>query len=309
LYEQITANKWKSVLMMAFFFAFVVAIGYIIGLAWGGSSHPEYAFIGLGIAFTIAMVMNFISYYRSDTVALSIAGAKPVDEYMNDPNWRPIAMRFDNAVEGLAIAAGLPKPKPYIIYDEAPNAFATGRNPSHAAVAVTEGIMGLLSRDELEGVIAHELAHVQHRDILLGSIVATLAGAITMLARMLSFGAMFGGYGGSRDREGGGGLGLLVMAILAPIAAMLVQMWISRTREYGADAGGAGIAGTPQGLANALEKLESGTRQAPMNANPTSAHMFIVNPLSGRSLMSLFSTHPPIADRVARLRGMANAPK
>jgi heat shock protein HtpX len=172
-------------------------------------------------------------------------------------------------------------------------------------VAVTQGIMQILNRQELEGVIAHELAHIQHRDILIASIVATVAGAITMLARMAGYAAMFGGYGGDRDRDrGGGGLGMLLMMILAPIAALLIKLWISRTREYAADAGGAQIAGNPQGLANALEKLQAGAQIMPLNGNPASSHLFIVNPLSGKSLMSLFSTHPPIEERVARLRGM-----
>jgi heat shock protein HtpX len=252
---------------------------------------------GMIWALVMAGGMNLFAYFFSDKIALASYGAKQVTEAE--------APELHAMVRGLATRSGVPMPKVYLVPSASPNAFATGRNPSHAAVAVTEGIMGLLSRDELEGVIAHELAHVQHRDILLGSIVATLAGAITVLARMASWGAMFGGYGGDRDRNGGGNaIGFLAMAILAPIAALLVQMWISRTREYGADAGGARIAGSPQGLANALEKLEYGAQRAPMNANPASAHMFIVNPLSGKSLMSLFSTHPPIADRVAKLRAI-----
>lgn len=252
---------------------------------------------GMVMALVIAAVMNLGAYWFSDKIALMSYRAQQVSEAE--------APELHAMVRNLATRAGLPMPKVYIIPSASPNAFATGRNPSHAAVAVTQGIMQLLSRQELEGVIAHELGHVRNRDILIGSIVATLAGAITMLARMASFGAMFGGYG-NRDREGGGNpIGLLAMAILAPIAALLVQMWISRTREYQADASGAAIAGTPLGLAGALEKLEMGTQRVPIpNANPSSAHMFIVNPLSGKSLMSLFSTHPPIEERVQRLRAM-----
>jgi len=248
------------------------------------------------MALVLAAVMNFIAYWFSDKIALLSYGAQPVSEAE--------APELYSLVRNLATRAGIPMPKIYIIPSASPNAFATGRNPQHAAVAVTQGILQLLNRQEMEGVIAHELGHVKNRDILIGSIVATMAGAITMLARMASWGAMFGGYG-DRDRDRGGGLGLLIMAILAHIAALLVQMWISRTREYQADASGAAIAGTPHGLANALEKLERGAQMIPIsNANPSSAHMFIVNPLSGKSLMALFSTHPPIAERVARLRAM-----
>jgi len=277
-------NYFKTIALMAGLTVLFVFLGSYLG----GQR-------GMIWALVMAGGMNLFAYFFSDKIALMSYRARQVSEAE--------APELHAMVRGLATRSGIPMPKVYLVPSASPNAFATGRNPSHAAVAVTEGIMGLLSRDELEGVIAHELAHVQHRDILLGSIVATLAGAITVLARMASWGAMFGGYGGDRDREGGG-IGLLVMAILAPIAALLVQMWISRTREYGADAGGARIAGSPQGLANALEKLEYGAQRAPMNANPASAHMFIVNPLSGKSLMSLFSTHPPIADRVAKLRAI-----
>jgi heat shock protein HtpX len=312
LYEQITANKWKSVLMMVFFFAFVVAIGYIIGLAWGGSSHPEYAFIGLGIAFTIAMVMNFISYYRSDTVALSISGAKPVDEYMNDPNWRPIAMRFDNAVEGLAIAAGLPKPKPYIIYDEAPNAFATGRNPKHAAIAATTGLLNTMSDQELQGVIGHEMSHVKNYDILLQTMTIVLVGTVILLSDIFLRTFWFGGD----DSGDSGDFGLIMMviaivvAILAPIIAMLIQLAISRKREYLADANGALLTRYPPGLAGALRKI-SGDNHQLRRANKATAHMYIAQPLNkekgarGGRMNSLFDTHPPIEDRIARLEKMA----
>jgi heat shock protein HtpX len=205
-------------------------------------------------------------------------------------------------VERLAQKAGIPTPKVFVIPSESPNAFATGRNPEHAVVAVTQGILQLMNDQELEGVLAHELGHVKNRDILISSIAATLAGAIMMLASMARWAAIFGGF--SRDDDDGGGVfGLLFMAILAPIAAMMIQMAISRTREYKADATAAEVTGTPYGLASALEKLGKATQRIPMEANPSTAHMFIVNPLSGRALMHLFSTHPPLEDRISRLLG------
>jgi heat shock protein HtpX len=207
-------------------------------------------------------------------------------------------------VQELTQKAGLPMPKLYMIRGEQPNAFATGRNPEHAAVAVTEGITRLLSRDELRGVLSHELTHVKHRDILVGTVAATMAGAISMIAQMGQMAAMFGGGRSSNDREGSG-LGGLLMVLVAPIAAMLIQMAISRSREYMADEGGAEISGSPMSLANALRKLQTGARQIPMNASPSTAHMFIVNPLSAGGLRSLFSTHPPMEERIARLEAMA----
>lgn len=278
-------NEVKTIALMT-----LMTVGFVLlGQYLGGQQ-------GMVMALVLAAVLNLGAYWFSDKIALLSYRAQQVSEAE--------APELHAMVRGLATRAGLPMPRVYVIPSASPNAFATGRNPSHAAVAVTQGIMQLLTRQELEGVIAHELGHVRNRDILIGSIVATLAGAITMLARMASFGAMFGGYGNDRDR-GGNAIGLLAMAILAPIAALLVQMWISRTREHQADASGAQIAGNPLGLAGALEKLETASQRVPIpNANPSSAHMFIVNPLSGKSLMSLFSTHPPIAERVQRLRAM-----
>lgn len=252
---------------------------------------------GVVIAFIFAMVMNFGSYWFSDKIVLRMYNAQAVSE--NE------APELYATVKNLALKASMPMPRVYIIPGDTPNAFATGRNEQHAVIAVTEGILRILGRDELEGVIAHELTHIRNRDILIGSIAATLAGAIVMLAHMAQWAAMFGGA--SRDDDEGGGsniVGLILMAVLAPIAASLIQMAISRSREYLADAGGAKISGKPYGLAGALEKLSRASQTIPMEANPSTAHMFIVNPLTGRSLMNLFSTHPPIEERIARLRSM-----
>ena len=251
---------------------------------------------GMGIALVMAAGMNFFAYWFSDKMVLSMYGAQEISE-ADDP-------RFYGIVRRLALRAGLPMPKVYLIDTDTPNAFATGRNPQHAAVAATAGILRILSEDELAGVMAHELAHVKNRDILIQTIAATFAGAITYLAHMAQFAAIFGGRS-SDDDEGGGIFGMILMAILAPIAAMLVQMAISRSREFGADAGGASISGSPLSLATALQKLEMGNQQIPMQANTATAHMFIVNPLTGGGLMSLFSTHPPMAERVARLQEIA----
>lgn len=250
------------------------------------------------MALIFAGIMNFISYYFSDRIVLMMYRAQEVG-----PGDAP---RLYRSVERLAMRAGLPMPKVYIIEDDSPNAFATGRNPEHAAVAATTGILNLLDDRELEGVIGHELAHVRHRDILIGSIAATIAGAITWLASMAQWGAIFGGFGGRDDEERGGNvIGLLLMAILAPIAAVLIQMAISRSREYAADRGGAEISGNPLSLANALGKLHAMADRIPMEAaTPATAHMFIVNPLSGRSFAGLFSTHPPVEERIARLETM-----
>lgn len=282
---------------MNMFKALVLMTGLTIILVLAGNYFGGQQ--GMIMALIFAGGMNFFAYWFSDKIALMSYHAKPVSEAE--------APELHSIIRGLATRAGTPMPKVYIIPSVSSNAFATGRNPSHASVAVTEGIVQLLKRKELEGVLAHELAHIQHRDILIASIVATFAGAITLIARMAGWAAMFGGYGG-RDNDldsGGGVIGFILMAILSPLAALLVQLWISRTREYDADAGGAKIAGSPYGLADALEKLQMDAQIRPIRANPSSAHMFIVNPLSGKSLISLFSTHPPIEERVARLRAIA----
>ncbi|AGL00756.1 zinc metalloprotease HtpX [Desulfoscipio gibsoniae] len=250
---------------------------------------------GAMLFFLIAMAMNFFSYFYSDKIAIKMTRSYPVSQGE--------APELYDIVQRLSRRAGIPMPKLYVTPSDQPNAFATGRNPSHAAVAVTEGLMRLLNRSEVEGVLAHELAHIKNRDVLLGTIAAALAGAITMMANAFQWALIFG-MGRGEDEEGGGMLGGLVMAIIAPIAAMIVQMAISRSREYMADATGARIAGSPDGLANALLKLESAAHRIPMQANPATSHLFIVNPLSGASVARLFSTHPPIQDRVARLKGM-----
>lgn len=254
---------------------------------------------GMILAFILAAGMNFVSYFYSDKIALRMYRAQPVT--------REQLPRAYAVVERLTQRIGLPMPKIYVIPSDSPNAFATGRNPQHASVAVTHGILSLLTDDELEGVLAHELGHVKNRDILTSSIAATLAGAITLLARFGLWGAMFTGYGGGgRDRRGGG-LGALLMLILAPIAAMLIQLAVSRSREYEADATGAHLTGNPYALASALEKLDAYSRRLPLAASPTNAHLFIVAPvISARDLASLFSTHPPIPKRIQRLIGRSS---
>ncbi len=252
---------------------------------------------GMIFAFVIAAATNFFSYFYSDKIALAMYGAQPVT--------RDQLPRAFNVVERLTQRAGLPMPKIYVIPTESPNAFATGRNPQHASVAVTHGILGLLDDEELEGVLAHELGHVRNRDILTSSVAATLAGAITILARMAFwFEAFGGGGGGSEERRGGGGISTIFMLLLAPLAAMLIQLWVSRTREYEADASGAHLTGNPYALASALEKISAVSRQVPLPASPSTAHLFIVAPLlSGEMWANLFSTHPPVQKRIERLIG------
>ncbi|HHW43576.1 MAG TPA: zinc metalloprotease HtpX [Desulfotomaculum sp.] len=261
----------------------------LLGNAIGGQA-------GAMVFLILALAMNFFGYFYSDRIAIGMTGSYPVSEAE--------APELYAMVRRLSQRAGIPMPRLFVTPSEQPNAFATGRNPAHSAVAVTEGIMRLLNRSEVEGVLAHEIAHIKNRDVLVGTIAAVLAGAITMMANAFQWAAIFG-MGNSDDEEEGGSMaGGFLMAILAPVAAMIIQMAISRSREYLADATGARIAGTPDGLANALEKLEWAARQIPMNVNPATSHLFIVNPLSGTSLVKLFSTHPPIQDRVARLRKM-----
>ena len=277
-------NTIKTALLLGLMSGVLLVLGDLLG----GNS-------GLMMAFAFAVIMNFGSYWFSDKIVLKMYRAQPVGP----------EHRLYQITARLAQRAGLPMPKVYIIPDQSPNAFATGRNPSHAAVAATEGILRILDERELEGVIAHELAHVKHRDILISSVAATMAAAIMMVARMAQFAAMFGG--GRRDDRGGGGnpIALLATVILAPLAAMLIQAAISRSREFGADKGGAEIAGTPYGLVDALKKLESSSKRIPMDANPATAHMFIIKPFSVHGMMSLFSTHPPTESRVRALLGQA----
>jgi heat shock protein HtpX len=278
-------NLFKTAFLLAALTVLLVLIGDWIG-------GPG----GMVTAFAFALLINLGSYWFSDRIVLAMYGAQPVDEAS--------APDLHRMVRTLATRAGLPMPRLYVIPGETPNAFATGRNPQHAAVAVTEGIMHTLAPDELEGVLAHELAHVKNRDTLIMTIAATMAGAVEMVARMAGYAAMFG----RRDDEeegGGNAVAGLVMMIVAPIAALLIQLAISRAREFEADATGARIAGQPWGLAKALEKLEMASKMAPMQASPATAHLFIVNPLAGGGWSTLFSTHPPIQERVARLRAMA----
>ncbi len=249
---------------------------------------------GMLLALAFAAVMNFVSYFFSDKIALAMYRAQPVT--------REQLPRAYEIVERLTQKIGLPMPKIYVIPTESPNAFATGRNPKHASVAVTHGILGLLNDEELEGVLAHELGHVGNRDILISSVAATIAGAITMLASMGRFAMIFGGGGGGRDRRGGGLAGLF-MLIVAPIAASLIQLAVSRSREYQADATGAHYTGNPYALASALQKLDTYSRRVPMQASPSTAHLFIIQPLLGMNFGNLFSTHPPIAKRIERLTG------
>jgi heat shock protein HtpX len=280
-------NHFKTFILMLV----LMIIFIMVGTAIGGRSGAIYAFIFAGL-------MNFVMYWFSDKIVLRMYSAKQVTQGE--------APELYQVVGELVNKASLPMPKVYIIENDTPNAFATGRNPEHAAVAVTTGILRILSKEELMGVIGHELSHIKHRDILISTIAATMAGAISMLASMARWGAIFGG-GRSNDEEGGGGGNILVVilvSIFASIAAMLVQMAISRSREYMADEGGAHLA-NPLALAKALGKLEVAAQRVPMEANPSTAHMFIVNPLRGGGVLSLFSTHPPIEERIAKLEEMA----
>lgn len=279
-----STNSLKTYLLMGLLTALILWVGNLIG----GQT-------GVVVALVFALAMNGYSYWYSDRIVIYQTGAEEVL-----PEHAP---ELHGMVAELARRAGLPTPKVYVIPDGTPNAFATGRNPEHAAVAFTEGILHTLSREELEGVTAHELAHIRNRDILISTVAATMAGAIMFIAQMAQFAAFFGGMG-SRDNEGrgGGALGLLVAAIVAPVAAMLLQMAVSRSREYLADATGAQIAGSPRGLASALGRLEEASRYQQLGcASEATAHMYIVNPLSSGGLASLFSTHPPIEERIRRL--------
>ncbi|MGE4274138.1 MAG: zinc metalloprotease HtpX [Desulfitobacterium sp.] len=277
-------NQLKTVLLMSLLTVLVILAGGAIG----GRG-------GMQMAFLFAMVMNFGSYWFSDKMALAMTKAVPLS--------REQSPELYDMVENLADNAGLPMPRLYMTPSPQPNAFATGRNPNHAAIAVTQGLMQILNREELEGVLAHEMAHIKNRDILISTLAAVLAGVLTMLANWAQWALMFGGLGGDDD-EGGSSLAALPMIILGPIAAMLVQMGISRSREYLADSTGSEIAGNSYGLANALQKLERSAQVIPMNVNPSASHMFIVNPLKAKRVANLFSTHPPIEERVKRLYDM-----
>jgi heat shock protein HtpX len=280
-------NTVKTVALMVGLTVLLV----FIGGAFGGRQ-------GMMFAFIFAFAMNMFSYWFSDKIVLRMYHAREATEAEAPMLW--------SVTHSLAMKMQIPMPKVYIIPSEAPNAFATGRNPNHSAVAATEGILRLLTREELEGVMAHELSHVHNRDILIGTIAATIAGAISMLAHMAQWAMIFGGTGGRRDddRGGGGLIAGIAMIIVAPIAAGLIQMAISRSREYEADATGARLCGNPLWLANALRKLDAGSKRVPMDATPATAHMFIVNPLRGGGMMSLFSTHPPMEERIRRLESM-----
>jgi heat shock protein HtpX len=284
--RHIMGNTFKT----AFLLTALTLLLMMIGRAFGGQN-------GMFIALAIAVVMNFVSYFFSDKIALAMYRAQPVT--------REELPRAYEIVERLTQKIGIPMPKMYVIPTESPNAFATGRNPQHASVAVTHGILGLLNDEEMEGVLAHELGHVRNRDILISSVAATIAGAITMLASMGRWAMIFGGWGGGdrEERGGGGGIAALIMLILAPIAATLIQLAVSRSREYQADASGAHFTGNPYALASALQKLDAYSRRVPMQATPSTAHLFIIQPLLGISFGNLFSTHPPIAKRIERLTG------
>ncbi len=272
-----------------------VALGAVLMLVGGAVAGRGGVLIGL----VLSLGINFFSYWFSDKIVLASYGAKELTEAE--------APRVHAVVAQLCQAAGLPKPRIYHTPESSPNAFATGRSPEHAVVCVTDGILELLDEEELKGVLVHELAHVKHRDILIGTVAASIASTIMFISSMARWGLMFSGYGGSRDREGTNPLALLIAAIVAPLAALLIQMAISRSREYGADEGGAQFAGNPYGLANALKKLETMSARIPLKASPATAHMFIVKPFTGGGIFSLFATHPPIEKRIARLMEMRGA--
>jgi heat shock protein HtpX len=277
-------NWFKTALLLGLMTALIVIIGRLIG----GQQ-------GMIFAFILAMAMNFFSYWFSDKIVLSMYGAKEANPMENS--------RLYEIVRQITLRSDLPMPRIYIIPEDSPNAFATGRNPEHAVVAVTEGLLRLMDTDEITGVLSHEMAHIKNRDILIGSIAATMAGAIMIVANMARWSAFLGGRS-DNDRSGLGAIGLLIMSILAPIGALLIQMAISRSREYQADSTGAVFAGQPGGLARALEKLGAYSKRIPMqSSSPNTAHMFIVNPLKGGNLATLFSTHPPLEERIARLTG------
>jgi heat shock protein HtpX len=281
------SNVFKTTLLLTV----MTLLFMLVGRALGGQN-------GMFMALAFAAVMNFVAYFFSDKIALATYRAQPIS--------REELPRVYNIFERLSQKVGLPMPKVYLIPTDSPNAFATGRNPNHASVAVTQGILGLLNDEELEGVIAHELGHVRNRDILISSIAATLAGAITWLASIAKWGMIFGGMRGEReDRgEGGGGIAAIAMIFLAPLAAMLIQLAVSRSREYGADDTGAHWTGNPYALASALAKIESDSHRLPLVASPSTAHLFIIAPfLGGMSFGNLFSTHPPTAKRIERLTG------
>ena len=275
-------NYFKTTLLMAS----MVGLFMLIGSFWGTG--------GMFIALIFAGVMNIGMYWFSDKLVLTMYHAKPLTQTDAPDVYR--------ALTELTQSASLPMPKVYLIEQDTPNAFATGRNPAHSVVAITTGILRMLTYEEMKGVLAHELAHIKNRDMLISTIASVMAGVIMMLANMAKWAALFGGFGGRDDDRGGNIIGLLFMAILAPIAATLIQMAISRSREYAADAAGAHFSGSPHGLASALEKLERGAQVIPMDASPATANLFIVNPLTGKGMMGLFSTHPPTEERVRRLR-------
>jgi heat shock protein HtpX len=277
-------NTFKT----AFLLTALTLLLMFVGRVFGGQN-------GMLIALVLAAVMNFVSYFFSDKIALAMYRAKPVT--------REELPRAYQVVERLTQKIGIPMPKIYVIPTDSPNAFATGRNPNHASVAVTQGILSLLNDEELEGVLAHELGHVRNRDILISSIAATVAGAITYFAEIARWGMIFGGYERDSNNRSGGGFGALLMLILAPIAATLIQLAVSRSREYQADESGAHYTGNPYALASALAKLDAYSKRVPLQATPSTAHLFIVQPFLGMSFGNLFSTHPPIAKRIERLTG------